>query len=114
MAGSFNHVTLVGRLVRDPANKKLANDVDLSNFVLAVDRPFAKKTENGEKADFIPIVAWRKLGEICEKILSKGRLVLVEGRLQFRSYEKDGATKQVVEVVASNIQLLDYRKKESE
>ena len=111
--GSYNHVTLVGRLVRDPFNKKLSNDVDLANFVLAVDRPFARKKDKVDKADFIPIVAWRKLGKICEEFLSKGRLVLVEGRLQLHSYEKDGITRQAAEVVASNIQLLDYRKKES-
>lgn len=110
--GSFNHVTLVGRLVRDPANKTLSGDVNLANFVLAVDRPFARKSENGENnVDFIPIVAWRKLGKICEELLEKGRLVLVEGRLQLRSFEKDGVARQVAEVVASNIQLLDYRRK---
>jgi single-strand DNA-binding protein len=112
MAGSFNHVTLVGRVVRDPGSRELEGGVGLTNFVLAVDRPFAKKSEKSDKTDFIPVVAWRKLAEICGEFLRKGRLILVEGRLQLRSFEKNGVNHQGAEIVASNVQLLDWPKLE--
>lgn len=114
MAGSFNHITLVGRLVRDPASRQISEEVGLASFVLAVDRPYGKNSKKGETADFIPVVAWRKLGKICQDLLTKGRLILVEGRLELSSYEKEGVRHQRAEVVASNVQLLDFRKKETE
>ena len=103
----MNHVILIGRLTRDPELKYTPNGVAVCNFTLAVDRAFSKDKE----ADFIPIVVWGKIGEACGNNLGKGRLVAVEGRLQIRSYEKDGQNRQFAEVVASEVKFLDYGKK---
>ena len=103
----MNSVILIGRLVRDPELKYTPNGVAVCNFTLAVDRAFSKDKE----ADFIPIVVWGKIGEACGNNLGKGRLVAVEGRLQIRSYEKDGQNRQFAEVVASEVKFLDYGKK---
>lgn len=103
----MNHVILIGRLTRDPELKYTPNGVAVCNFTLAVDRAFSKDKE----ADFIPIVVWGKIAETCANHLSKGRLVAVEGRLQIRSYEKDGNKHRIAEVVASEVKFLDYGKK---
>jgi single-strand DNA-binding protein len=104
----MNIAILVGRLTRDPELKYTPNGVAVCNFTLAVDRAFSKDKE----ADFIPIVVWQKLAETCANHLSKGRLVAVEGRLQIRSYEKDGQNRRIAEVVASEVKFLDYKKSE--
>lgn len=106
----MNTVVLIGRLTRDPEFKYTPNGNVVITFTLAVDRPF--KNQNGEKeTDFIPIVTWNKLAENCANHLGKGRLVAVEGRLQIRSYEKDGNKHRIAEVVASEVKFLDYGKK---
>ena len=102
----MNTVILVGRLTRDPELKFLQSGKAVCKFTLAVDKPFGDK-----EADFIPIVVWQKLAETCANHLSKGRLVAVAGRLQIRSYEKDGQNRQFAEVVASEVKFLDYGKK---
>ena len=102
----MNTVILIGRLTRDPELRYSKNGVAVANFTLAVDRQFANQA--GEKeADFIPIVVWQKLAETCANHLRKGRLAAVEGRLQIRSYEKDGQKRYVSEVVAGSVQFLD-------
>ena len=103
----MNHVTLIGRLTRDPELRYTPNGVAVCKFTLAVDRAFSKEKET----DFIPIVVWQKLAEACGNNLGKGRLVAVEGRLQIRSYEKDGNKHRIAEVVASEVKFLDYGKK---
>lgn len=106
----MNTVILIGRLVRNPEFKYTPNGNVVTTFTLAVDRPF--KNQNGEKeTDFIPIVTWNKLAENCANHLGKGRLVAVEGRLQIRSYKKDGQNRRIAEVVASEVKFLDYGKK---
>jgi len=107
----LNRIVLIGRLTRDPELRFTpANGVPVTQFTIAVDRPFVN--QKGEReADFIRIVAWRKLAEICSANLTKGRLVAVEGRLQIRSYDgKDGQRKYVTEVVADTVQFLDKAK----
>lgn len=112
MSGSYNHITLVGRLVRDPQGKSVAEGVDLARFVLAVDRPYKKEGEEAQ-TDFIPVVAWRRLGEVCNEYLGKGQLVLVDGRLQIRSWENNGQTVWQPEIVAGNVQMLDWKGKKA-
>jgi single-strand DNA-binding protein len=102
----MNTVVLIGRLVRDPELKFTQSGKAVCSFTLAVDKPFGDK-----EADFIPIVVWGKIGEACGNNLGKGRLVAVEGRLQIRSYEKDGNKHRIAEVVASEVKFLDYGKK---
>lgn len=104
----LNRVILIGRLAADPELRYTQQGVAVTNFRIAVDRPFTN--QQGEReADFFPIVTWRKLAETCAHNLSKGRLVAVEGRLQTRSYQaQDGSTRWITEVVADNVRFLDW------
>ena len=107
----LNKIILIGRLTRDPELKFTSqNSKPVTNFTLAVDRPF--KNQKGEyEADFIKIVTWNKLAEICANNLTKGRLVAVCGRLQIRSYDgEDGQRKTIAEVVAEEVRFLDKPK----
>ncbi|HAH97200.1 MAG TPA: single-stranded DNA-binding protein [Firmicutes bacterium] len=103
----LNRIVLVGRLTRDPELRYTPNGVPVANFTLAVDRSYTN--QQGERqTDFIDIVVWRKLAELCGQYLGKGRLVALEGRLQIRSYEtQEGQKRKVAEVVADNIRFLD-------
>ena len=106
----MNHIIIIGRLTKDPELRYTPNGVAVGSFTVAVDRPI--NNDNGEReADFIPIVVWWKLAENCANHLRKGRLVAVEGRLQIRTYEKDGQNHRIAEVVASEVKFLDYGKK---
>lgn len=109
----MNKVILVGRLTRDPEVKYTPSGRMVATFTLAVDRPFtsAAAKEKGEKeADFIPIVVWGNTAEFCGNYLNKGSKILVEGRLQLRSYDgKDGQKRYVTEVIASGIESLERR-----
>lgn len=108
----LNRVILIGRLTKDPDMRYTPNGVAVTQFVLAVDRPF---TSNGgeREADFIPIVAWRQLAETCANYLRKGRLTAVEGRIQVRYYENnEGKRVYVTEVVADNVRFLESPKRE--
>ncbi|MBO8160604.1 MAG: single-stranded DNA-binding protein [Thermosipho sp. (in: Bacteria)] len=106
----LNKVILIGRLTYDPELRYTSSGVAVGSFSIAVDRPYTN--QNGEReADFIRIVVWRKLAEVCANNLGKGRLVAVEGRLQIRNYETDsGDKRKVAEVVAENIRFLDWPK----
>ncbi|MBT5856641.1 single-stranded DNA-binding protein [bacterium] len=102
----LNKVVLIGRLVRDPEFRLTPSGIAVCKFTMAVDKN--KKTEEGEQsADFIRIVAWRRLAEICNEYLRKGKLVAVEGRLQLDSYEKEGQKIYTSEVIADTMQMLD-------
>ncbi|MCA9776645.1 MAG: single-stranded DNA-binding protein [Candidatus Eremiobacteraeota bacterium] len=101
---SLNKIILVGRLTADPELRYTPSGAPVANFTMAVDRKFSKNDET----DFIPVVAWRRLAEICNEFLHKGKLVAVEGRLQTRSYEdKEGQRRKAFEVVADDMQMLD-------
>lgn len=102
----MNRVILIGRSTRDPELRYTANGTAVASFCLAVDRTY--KNSNGEKeTDFINIVAWNKLGELCGEYLAKGKQVALEGRLQIRSYEdNNGSKRTVAEVVADSVQFL--------
>jgi len=100
----YNKVFLIGRLTRDPEVRYTSAGVAVARFTLAINRP----TKEAE-ADFIRIVAWRKLAEICGEYLNKGKLISIEGRLQVSSYEKNGKTVKSAEVIADNMQMLDRK-----
>jgi single-strand DNA-binding protein len=103
----LNRVILIGRLVADPQLRYTQTGIAVTNFTLAVDRPFVGQSGERE-ADFIDIVTWRKQAEICANHLTKGRLVAVEGRLQIRSYEdQNGIRRKAAEVVADQVRFLD-------
>jgi len=102
----FNKVILVGYLTRDPELRYTSNDIAFGRFTVAVNRTY--HNQDGEReADFINIVAWRKLAENCVNFTRKGSMVLIEGRIQTRNYENDeGQKRYVTEVVADNVRFL--------
>lgn len=105
----LNRVVLIGRLTRDPELKYLTDGTAVSNFTLAVERGYSGR--DGEKAvDFIPVVAWRKLGESCAEHLGRGRLAAVSGRLQIRKKKTPERTYINPEVVAEEVKFLDWPK----
>jgi single-strand DNA-binding protein len=108
----MNKVILIGRLTADPNLRYTQNGTPVTTFTLAVDKPFADK-DGKRGADFIDIVAWRKLAEIVANNLEKGRLVAVEGRLQIRSYDdQNGVRRKAAEIVADQVKFLDYRRQD--
>ena len=109
----LNHITIMGRLTRDPELRRTGSGVAVASFSLAVDRDFGKN-ENGEReTDFIDCVAWRQTGEFVSKYFTKGRMAVVSGRLQIRSWtDKDGNKRRTAEVVADNVYFGDSKKDE--
>ncbi|AEF95543.1 single-strand binding protein [Desulfotomaculum nigrificans CO-1-SRB] len=106
----LNKIILIGRLTRDPELRYTTNGTAVAKFSLAVDRPQFNK-EKEKETDFIDVVVWSKLAEICANNLGKGRLVAVEGRLQIRSYDDNqGIRRKAAEVVAENVKFLDWPK----
>lgn len=102
-----NKVLLVGRLCTDPELKYTPSGVAVANFRVAVDRPFTNAAGDRE-TDFIDVVAWRQNAEFVNSYLTKGRLVLVEGRLQVRQWQtQDGQRRRSTEVVADGVRALD-------
>jgi single-strand DNA-binding protein len=103
----LNRVILIGRLTRDPELRYTPAGVAVTQFTIAVDRPFT--SQGGEReADFIPVVTWRQLAETCANYLRKGRLTAVEGRIQVRNYENnEGKRVYVTEVIADNVRFLE-------
>ena len=108
----MNKVILIGRLARDPEARTTTTGKSVTSFTIAVDRRFARRDGNDGQptADFIPIVTWNKLAEICGNYLSKGRRVSVEGRIQVRTYDaQDGSKRYVTEVIADDVEFLDSK-----
>jgi len=104
----LNRVILIGRLTRDPEMRYTPSGVAVTQFTLAVDRPFTQGEGREREADFIPIVTWRQLAETCANYLRKGRLTAVEGRIQVRNYENnEGKRVYVTEVIADNVRFLE-------
>ena len=107
----LNHITIMGRLTRDPELRRTGSGIAVASFSLAVDRDFGKN-ENGEReTDFIDCVAWRQTGEFVSKYFTKGRMAVVSGRLQIRSWtDKDGNKRRTAEVVADNVYFGDSKR----
>lgn len=108
MARGFNKVILMGNLARDPQVRYTASKMAVASLSVAVNRSWkGKNGEMQESVDFIPVVVWGSQAENCERYLTKGRPVLVEGRIQVRSYDdKSGQRRWVTEVVAQDITFL--------
>ena len=109
----LNHITIMGRLTRDPELRRTGSGIAVASFTLAVDRDFGKN-ENGEReTDFIDCVAWRQTGEFVSKYFTKGRMAVVSGRLQIRSWtDKDGNKRRTAEVVADNVYFGESKRSE--
>ena len=115
----MNNVVLIGRLCADPNLRFIpGNGTAVTKFSIAVDRGLSKdkKQEMESKgqptADFINIVVWGKMAENCANYLAKGRLVGIQGRIQSGSYDKDGTKVYTTEVVASNVEFLEWGDKQ--
>ena len=106
----LNKIILMGRLTRDPELRRTGTGTAVTSFALAVDRDF--KSQSGEKeTDFIDIVAWRSTAEFVSKYFTKGRMAVVEGRLQIRDWtDKDGGKRRSAEVVADNVYFGDSKR----
>ena len=98
----LNHITIMGRLTRDPELRRTGSGVAVASFTVAVDRDFGG--QDGQKeTDFIDCVAWRQTGEFVSKYFTKGRMIVVDGRLQIRSWtDKEGNKRRTAEVVAEH------------
>ena len=100
----LNHITLMGRLVRDPELRRTGSGIAVASFRIAVERDYAPKDGGERKADFIDCVAWRQTGEFVSKYFTKGSMIVVSGRLQIRNWnDKDGNKRRSAEVVADNV-----------
>lgn len=111
----LNRVILIGRLTRDPELRYTPAGVAVTQFTLAVDRPFTSGDSKEREADFINIVTWRQLAETCSNYLRKGRLTAVEGRIQVRNYDNsEGKRVYVTEIVADNVRFLESAPKDGE
>ena len=107
----LNHIVLMGRLTRDPELRRTQSGVPVVSFSLAVDHDVPNK-ETGERGvDFIDIVAWRQTAEFVNKFFSKGRMAVVSGRLQIRSWtDNTGNKRRAAEVVADNVYFGDSKR----
>ena len=105
----LNHITIMGRLTKDPELRRTGSGVAVTSFTVAVDRDFKS---NGEtETDFIDCVAWRQTGEFVHQYFAKGRMAVVSGRLQIRSWtDKDGNKRRIAEIVADNVYFGDSKK----
>ena len=106
----LNRIIIMGRLTRDPELRRTGSGTPVTSFSLAVDRDF--KSQNGEKeTDFIDVVAWRSTAEFVSKYFTKGRMAVVEGRLQIRDWtDRDGGKRRSAEVVADNVYFGDSKR----
>ena len=106
----LNRIVLMGRLTRDPELRRTGSGTAVASFSIAVDRDF--KGQNGEKeTDFIDIVAWRNTAEFVSKSFAKGRMAVVDGRLQIRDWkDKEGNNRRSAEVVADNVYFGDSKR----
>ena len=109
----LNKVVLMGRLTKDPELRPTGSGTAVTSFSLACDRDF--KSQSGDKeTDFIEVVAWKNTAEFVSKYFSKGRMAVVEGRLQIRDWtDKSGNKRTTAEVVAENVYFADSKRSES-
>ena len=107
----LNHITIMGRLTRDPELRRTGTGVAVASFTVAVDRDFGGRDGGEKETDFIDCVAWRQTGEFVSKYFTKGRMIVVSGRLQIRSWnDKDGNKRRTAEVVADNCYFGDSKR----
>ena len=100
----LNHITIMGRLTRDPELRRTGTGVAVASFTVAVDRDFSGRDGGEKETDFIDCVAWRQTGEFVSKYFTKGSMIVVSGRLQIRNWnDKDGNKRRSAEVVADNV-----------
>ena len=107
----LNHIVIMGRLVADPELRTTPGGVAVATVRLAVDRDFKNKQTGEKETDFINVVAWRQTAEFVSRYFTKGRMAVVEGRLQMRDWtDRDGNKRRSAEVVADNVYFGDSKK----
>lgn len=110
----LNHITIMGRLTRDPELRRISSGLAVASFTVAVDRDWPNKETGEKETDFIDCVAWRQTGEFVSKYFAKGSMIVVSGRLQIRPWtDKDGNKRKTAEIVADNVYFGESKKKES-
>ena len=107
----LNHITIMGRLTRDPELRRTQSGVAVCSFSVAVDRDFQSREASEKQTDFIDCVAWRQTAEFVSKYFSKGRMIVVDGTLQSRKWQdKAGQNRVSWEIIADNIYFGDSRR----
>ncbi len=107
----LNHIVIMGRLTRDPELRRTGSGIAVASFSVAVDRDFGGRDGGEKETDFIDCVAWRQTGEFVSKYFTKGRMIVVSGRLQIRSWtDKEGNKRRTAEVVADNCYFGDSKR----
>ena len=107
----LNRIIIMGRLTRDPELRHTQTGTAVASFSLAVDRDFKDKSTGERTTDFIDVVAWRQTGEFVSRYFTKGRMAVVEGRLQIRDWtDKEGGKRRSAEVVADNVYFGDSKR----
>ena len=107
----LNHITIMGRLTRDPELRRTGSGIAVASFTVAVDRDFGNRDGGERETDFIDCVAWRQTGEFVSKYFTKGSMAVVSGRLQIRGWtDKDGNKRRSAEVVADNVYFGDSKR----
>jgi len=107
----LNHITIMGRLTRDPELRQTGTGTSVASFTVAVDRDFGGRDGGERQTDFIDCVAWRSTAEFVSKYFQKGSMAVVSGRLQMRNWEdKNGSKRVSAEVVADNVYFGESRR----
>ena len=107
----LNHITIMGRLTRDPELRYTQSQTPVASFTVAVDRDFASRDGGERQTDFIDVVAWRQTAEFVSKYFSKGSMAVVSGRLQIRDWtDREGGKRRSAEVVVDNVYFGDSRR----
>lgn len=107
----LNHIDIMGRLTRDPELRHTGSGIATASFTLAVDRDFSPKDGGERETDFIDVVTWQQTAEFVSKYFTKGRMAVVSGRLQIRSWtDKEGNKRRSAEVVADHVYFGDSKK----
>lgn len=110
----MNRVFLIGNLTRDPEMRSTQSGVAVCNFTIAVNRRFRNPQTGQQETDFLNVIAWRQLAELCDKYLAKGRKVAVTGSIQTRTYEaKDGSKRNTFDIVADEVEFLSQNQQSS-
>ena len=109
----LNHITIMGRLTRDPEIRYTQSQTPVTSFTLAVDRDFGGRDGGEKQTDFIDCVAWRQTAEFVSKYFTKGSMAVVSGRLQIRDWtDRDGGKRRNAEVVVDNIYFGESKRRE--
>ena len=107
----LNKIFLMGRLTRDPELRRTQTGTPVASFSLAVDRDFKDKATGERSTDFIDVVAWRQTAEFVSRYFTKGRMAVVEGRLQIRDWtDKEGGKRRSAEVIADQVYFGDSKR----